>query len=93
MAWKKTFDQTPDGRFLFRPGGQFGRTYQLPDKAAFDRARLVSWGMMFVVFAFAVANIIHRQNAITLIAAVVILVAYFVWLGVAKKNWTVAKEG
>ncbi len=92
MAWKKTFQETPDGRFLFRPGGQFGRTYQLPDKAAYDRARWVSWGMMALVFAIAVANIVHRQTGVTLIAAIALLVGYFAWLWAAKRDWTVADE-
>lgn len=92
MAWKKTFQETEDGRFLFRPSGQFGRTYELPDKAAFNQARWVSYGMMAIIFIVALANLVHRQGTVTLIAAVALLVAYFVWLGVAKKTWRIVGE-
>lgn len=93
MAWRKTFETTEDGRFMFRPGGQFGRTYELPDKGAYDRARWITWGMTIVVFAFAIANFFHREPIITIVVALILLIAYFGWLSMARKGWKVAKDG
>ena len=92
MAWRRTFEATEDGRFFFRPSGQFGKTYELPDKAAYNQARLVNWGLLILVFAFAIANLFHRQPVITIVAAVILIIAYYGWLLSSKPRWTIAED-
>jgi hypothetical protein len=83
---------TPDGRYLFRPWGQFGRAYELPDKAAYDRARLINYGLVVVVIVIVLGNLIHRQAWVTVLAAAVLLVGFFAWMLVEKRNWRVSDE-
>lgn len=86
MARAKTFEPDDRGGTTFRPFGPSGSAFRLTQAQA-GPARAIYWGILIAVFGFAVANLFHRNAVITLVAALVLLVAFFGWIAVARKGW------
>ena len=83
----KTFEITEDGRYLFRPFGILGAAYEIPDRAGFNRARVLNWGMLVLIMTCAVANIFFHNLLVFMLAILGIAAAFMIWLMVAKADW------
>lgn len=88
MDNRKSFEITADGRHLYRPFGRLGATYELPDRAGYDRARFVNYGLIAAIFVIVIANIFHRNWLVTIVLCLGMLAVMVVWLGVNKARWT-----
>ena len=87
MKRRKTFEITSDGQHLYRPFASFGPTYELPDRASFDRMKIFNYGFIVVVFLVAGANIVHKNPFITIGIMLGLIAVFFLWLSAKKSAW------